>query len=63
MNRLCFVVALLLSSAPGDAAPRRVAPPPQALREACVKLCPQDSSPCDPVYFKTADNRCNARYR
>ena len=62
MNRLCFVVALLLSSAPGDAAPRRVAPP-QALREACVKLCPQDSSPCDPVYFKTADNRCNARYR
>ena len=62
MTRLCLIAALLLSPAAGDAAPRRSSPP-QALRESCIKLCPQDASPCDPVYFKTADNRCNARYR
>jgi hypothetical protein len=24
----------------------------------CEKLCPQDLSPCDPLYFKIADARC-----
>jgi hypothetical protein len=24
----------------------------------CQKMCPQDFSPCDPLYFKTADGRC-----
>jgi hypothetical protein len=25
---------------------------------ACIKLCPNDMLPCDPIYFKTADLRC-----
>ncbi|MBI1867069.1 MAG: hypothetical protein HYS06_02020 [Methylocystis sp.] len=25
---------------------------------ACRAMCPQDLSPCDPIYFKTADGRC-----
>ncbi len=25
----------------------------------CRKMCPQDFSPCDPIYFKTADGRCS----
>ena len=25
---------------------------------ACIKLCPNDTLPCDPIYFKTADLRC-----
>jgi hypothetical protein len=25
---------------------------------ACIKLCPNDMVPCDPIYFKTADLRC-----
>jgi hypothetical protein len=28
----------------------------------CTKICPQDNSPCDPIYFKTADGRCNSIY-
>jgi len=28
----------------------------------CTKICPQDYSPCDPIYFKTADGRCAAIY-
>jgi hypothetical protein len=24
----------------------------------CQKMCEQDFSPCDPIYFKTADGRC-----
>jgi hypothetical protein len=24
----------------------------------CEKLCANDSSPCDPIYFKTEDGRC-----
>jgi hypothetical protein len=26
--------------------------------EMCQKACPQDYSPCDPLYFKQADRRC-----
>ena len=25
---------------------------------ACPKMCARDFSPCDPIYFKTADGRC-----
>ena len=28
----------------------------------CVKLCNGDNSPCDPIQFKTADNRCSNRF-
>ena len=34
------------------------APYPQP-RPACLKLCARDRQPCDPIYFKTADGRCN----
>ena len=62
MTRNFLVFALLATPSLGDAATRRP-PPPQPDPAACIKLCPQDRSPCDPVYFKTADNRCSARYR
>jgi hypothetical protein len=26
---------------------------------ACIPWCRLDTSPCDPVYFKKADNRCD----
>lgn len=26
--------------------------------QVCQKMCPQDFSPCDPIYFKVADGRC-----
>ncbi|WP_036258944.1 hypothetical protein [Methylocapsa aurea] len=25
----------------------------------CEPLCPNDFSPCDPIYFKTEDGRCD----
>jgi hypothetical protein len=25
----------------------------------CQKMCARDFSPCDPIYFKTADGRCS----
>ncbi|PNG26178.1 hypothetical protein [Methylocella silvestris] len=25
----------------------------------CVKMCAADYSPCDPIYFKTEDGRCD----
>ncbi|ACK51391.1 hypothetical protein Msil_2462 [Methylocella silvestris BL2] len=25
----------------------------------CVKMCAADDSPCDPIYFKTEDGRCD----
>ena len=33
------------------------------LGPACIRLCPEDDNPCDPVYFKTADGRCNGYLR
>ena len=33
-------------------------PPPQP-RRVCHKLCANDFSPCDPLYFKTEDGRCD----
>ncbi len=27
--------------------------------QVCQKMCPQDFSPCDPIYFKVADGRCS----
>jgi hypothetical protein len=29
---------------------------------ACIKLCPGDNNPCDPIQYKTADNRCGSRF-
>ena len=68
---LCAVAFALAGSAPADARAHRVhgrhggrvsanayAPSPQP-RPACFKLCAQDRQPCDPIYFKTADGRCN----
>ena len=26
---------------------------------ACQKMCASDFSPCDPIYFKTEDGRCD----
>jgi hypothetical protein len=31
-------------------------------QRVCTKICPQDASPCDPIYFKIADGRCAAIY-
>jgi len=30
---------------------------------ACIKLCPRDNLPCDPIQYKTADNRCGGGSR
>jgi hypothetical protein len=34
------------------------APSPRAAR-VCQKMCADDFSPCDPIYFKTEDGRCD----
>jgi hypothetical protein len=34
------------------------APPPRPAR-VCRKMCADDFSPCDPIYFKTEDGRCD----
>lgn len=34
------------------------APPPSRGR-VCRKMCANDFSPCDPIYFKTEDGRCD----
>ena len=34
------------------------APPPRPAR-VCKKMCANDFSPCDPIYFKTEDGRCD----
>jgi len=31
-------------------------------RGACIKLCPNDDNPCDPIQYKTADKRCSERF-
>lgn len=33
-------------------------PPPRPAR-VCQKMCANDYSPCDPIYFKTEDARCD----
>lgn len=38
-----------------------VPPPPVAMASACVPMCVTDYIPCDPVYFKLADGRCDGR--
>lgn len=30
--------------------------------QSCPKLCPNDNSPCDPIYMKDADGRCDGVY-
>jgi hypothetical protein len=32
---------------------------PAAARPVCTKLCAADMSPCDPIYMKEADGRCD----
>ncbi|GGC77048.1 hypothetical protein [Chelatococcus reniformis] len=27
--------------------------------EICPRICPRDTTPCDPISFKIADGRCN----
>ncbi len=34
------------------------APPPPTAR-VCRKMCANDFSPCDPIYYKTEDGRCD----
>jgi hypothetical protein len=29
---------------------------------ACIPMCPSDYLPCDPIYFKLADGRCDGKY-
>jgi hypothetical protein len=36
----------------------RKSPPMAHQAESCQKMCARDLSPCDPIYFKTADGRC-----
>jgi len=33
--------------------------PPARLARICKKMCANDFSPCDPIYFKTEDGRCD----
>jgi hypothetical protein len=28
----------------------------------CYKICPSDMNPCDPIYFKMFDSRCEPDY-
>ncbi len=35
---------------------------PKVYHRVCVPMCPEDTLPCDPVYFKIADGRCNPWY-
>jgi hypothetical protein len=37
----------------------RSGPPVARPAMYCQKMCPRDFSPCDPIYFKTADGRCS----
>ncbi|MBG0810325.1 hypothetical protein IY145_13135 [Methylosinus sp. H3A] len=56
------LAVVLLGSA--EAAERRSRQPQPAETvfvapaQFCEKMCPEDFSPCDPIYFKTADSRC-----
>ncbi len=43
-------------SGPGEWIEDPAPPPPQRV---CKKLCANDFSPCDPLYFKTEDGRCD----
>ena len=35
---------------------------PAAIPDKCIPLCVKDDLPCDPIYFKQADGRCNFRF-
>ena len=61
MTKACIPAALfgfvlLAASAAGAREARRVIVADPA---ACVQICPGDYAPCDPPYFKQADDRCN----
>lgn len=32
--------------------------PAAPVTQACVPKCPDDRTPCDPIAYKTADQRC-----
>ncbi len=34
-------------------------PPAARPARVCQKMCANDFSPCDPIYFKTEDGRCD----
>lgn len=70
--RLAVVVASLSTNAAFAQLPGQMntLPPPadaqsylnyqQAPRApVCPKLCPADNSPCDPIYMKETDGRCD----
>ncbi len=42
---------------PPDVDEADVEPPPS--HRTCRKMCASDFSPCDPIYFKTEDGRCD----
>ena len=61
---LCAGLALAMSSAPAEAREKRDRHAYQERyraepRRVCQRLCRNDTNPCDPLYFKTADGRCN----
>lgn len=61
---LCAAFTLAMPPAPAEARQKRHR---QTYRErygaeprrVCQQLCRNDTNPCDPFYFKTADGRCN----
>ena len=69
ITALAFLSSALIVTAIGDANARHGSRGYAAIYEGrtlyafprsphCAKMCPQDFSPCDPIYFKTADGRC-----
>ena len=50
-----FAVLYLTASVAQAREVRRVV---AAEPEACVQICPGDYAPCDPAYFKKAEDRC-----
>ncbi len=66
MMTLAMAVLLPQLAAAQSYPPRRSYPPPAPYAEGdysdsstCVPMCEQDFAPCDPYYFKRADQRCN----
>jgi hypothetical protein len=64
LKRLAPIALMLLS----QAAAAQPYPPqawyaPHLYESACQPECAQDYAPCDPYYFKRADQRCNTNHR